>query len=468
MVSLTRRASLNVLLGGASTAFAQRKKKPNLIVLFADDLGYGDIGSYGSPDVPTPHIDSIGRNGIRCTDGYVSAAVCSPSRAALLSGQYQQRFGHEFNSGPPEREAQVGFGLPAGVRILPQYLKDSGYTSAAIGKWHLGVRPGFHPMERGFDEFFGFLTGANDYATEGTDGGKAIASDEFPAELPPRRSKPIYRGKRPVDEDRYLTDAFASEATSFISRNREKPFFLYLAFNAVHTPLHATGKYLDRFANIENERHRYLAAMTASMDDAVGSVLRSVRQSGIENDTLIFFLSDNGCPELTGAGTNGPLSGEKVTYYEGGIRVPFMVQWKGHLPANRTYTHPVVSRDILPTFLSAAGIVPAGQLDGVNLLPYFTGKTNRTPHEFLFWRAGQARAVRKGNWKLLEFGDGFTRLFDLSKDIGETQDLAGKFPDVVRDLRAAFGGWSASMKKAAWPPRYREITVNGTRLNWEL
>jgi arylsulfatase A-like enzyme len=456
------------MLAAASQAPAQRKKKPNLVLLFADDLGYGDIASYGSPDVPTPNIDSIGRNGVRFTDGYVSAAVCSPSRAALLTGRYQHRFGHEFNSGPPEREAEVGFGLPAEARIFPQYLKQAGYASAAIGKWHLGVRPGYHPLERGFDEFFGFLPGANDYVTEATTGGKAVDSGEFTAEIPPRRSKPILRGRKPVDEDRYLTDAFAAEAASFISRNREKPFFLYLAFNAVHTPLHATEKYLDRFANIENDRHRYLAAMTASMDDAVGAVLRSVRQSGLEDDTMIVFLSDNGCPEMTGAGTNGPLAGEKVTYYEGGIRVPFMMQWKGRIPAGRTYTQPVVSRDILPTFLAAAGLTAPTHFDGVDLMPHVTGKTSRAPHDFLFWRAGSARAVRKGNWKLLEFGDSFTRLFDLSKDIGETQDLAAKFPDVVRDLRAAHGGWSATMKKAAWPPRYREITVNGTRLNWEL
>ncbi len=458
-------------LAGAATAYGQRKRKPNLLLILADDLGYGDIGCYGSPDVPTPNIDSIAKSGIRFTDGYVSAAVCSPSRAALLSGQYQQRFGHEFNSGPPEREAEVGFGLPKGVRIFPQYLKAAGYTSAALGKWHLGVRPGYHPLERGFDEFYGFLPGANDYITTATNGGHAIESGEYSAHIKDRRDKPVMRGTRIVDEDRYFTDALGAEASAFIARNRENPFFLYLAFNAVHTPLHATENFLDRFAHIANERHRYLAAMTASMDYAVGNVLRTVRDSGLENDTMIVFLSDNGCPVVTGAGTNAPLSGEKVTYYEGGIRVPFLMQWKGQIPAGIGYGEPVVSRDILPTFLAAAGVAaPADTaFDGVDLLPFLTGKKKgQAPHETLYWRAGEARATRRGKWKLLEQGTRFTRLFDLSTDAGEKKDVSAAHPEIVHQLRAAWAGWNVRLRDPAWPPRYRELTVNGTTLNWEL
>jgi len=453
---LTRRGFLGALAAG---------RKPNLVLVLADDMGYGDIGCYGSKDVPTPHLDALARAGVRFTDGYVSCAVCSPSRASLLTGRYQQRFGHEFNSGPMEREAEVGFGLPVGEKILPEYLKSAGYRSMAIGKWHLGVRPGFHPLERGFDEFFGFLTGGNSFVTPRTAGRKLVASDGDQGRLA-ERADPIRRGKEPVAEDRYLTDAFADEAVRFIERNRARPFFVYLAPNAIHTPLHALEKYVDRVAAIANEKHRLLAAMTVALDDAVGLVAGKLKELGLERDTLFVFISDNGCPTTTGAGTNGPLNGEKVTYFEGGIRVPWMMQWPGRIPAGKVYREPVVSRDLLPTFLTAAGL-KAPAVDGVDLLPYLRGRKGR-PHEALFWRAGKARAVRKGKWKLVEFGEEFTGLYDLSVDLGETRDLSREQPGVLRELREAWAGWSRQMSPPAWPPRYRKLTVNGKELNWEL
>ncbi len=438
---MTRRVFLSALAAGP--------RKPNFVILLADDMGYGDIGCYGSTDVPTPHIDGLAREGTRFTDGYVSCAVCSPSRAALLSGRYQHRFGHEFNSGSVEREAEIGFGLPPGVKIAPEYLKAAGYRSMAVGKWHLGVRAGFHPLERGFDEFFGFLTGGNDFVTA----------------KPRERAAPIWRGRTEVVEDRYLTDAFAEEAAQFIERSKSAPFFLYFAPNAIHTPLQALDKYVDRVAGIPDRKHRMLAAMTVALDDGVGRVVSKLKELGLERDTLIVFLSDNGCPEETGAGTNGPLNGEKMTYYEGGIRVPFVLRWPGKVPAGKTYREMVVSRDLLPTMLAAAG-VKGPAMDGVDLLPYLN-KGGR-PHEVLFWRAGKARAVRKGKWKLLEFGEELLGLYDLAADIGETKDLSGANPEVVKELREAWAGWSGQMKPAAWPPRYREITVNGKKLNWEL
>ena len=467
-VMITRRAFVRTLPVAPLAALSQARRKPNLVVILADDMGYGDIACYGSPDVATPNIDSIAQNGTRFTDGYVSCAVCSPSRAALLTGCYQQRFGHEFNSGPIEREAQVGFGLPSSARIIPQYLKPAGYRSMAVGKWHLGARPGYHPQERGFDEFFGFLTGGNDFVIRRTPGARAVGADGEEPNIRAERRDPIRRGKDPVAEDRYLTDAFGDEAVRFIERNKNNPFFLYLAPNAIHTPLHATERYLDRFANIKNEKHRMLAAMTSALDGAVGALLAKLRETGLEKDTMLVFLSDNGCPVMTGAGTNGPLNGQKVTYYEGGIRVPFMMQWPGRIPAGKTYREPVVSRDILPTFLVAAGIAPPSSavFDGVNLLPFLNGKG--TPHDALFWRGGQGRAVRKGKWKLVEFGDSFSRLYDLSSDLGEKTDLAAKYPQVVKELRAAWNAWSAQMATPAWPPRYRKVTVNGVMLNWEL
>jgi arylsulfatase A-like enzyme len=464
---ITRRS---VLQAFALTPLAAQtaRRRPNLLVILADDMGYGDIGCYGSPDVPTPHIDSLAKGGTRFTDGYVSCAVCSPSRVALLTGRYQQRFGHEFNSGPPEREGQVNFGIPAEARILPQYLNPHGYRSAAIGKWHLGVRPGYHPLDRGFDEFYGFLTGGNAFVTKRTPGARAVAADGAGPNIPERRINPVFRNRDVVTEDRYLTTAFGAEAVRFIERNHANPFFLYLAFNAIHTPLHATEPYLDRFAGIRNEKHRMLAAMTAALDDEVGAVMSKLRERGIEKDTLVFFLSDNGCPVMTGAGTNGPLNGEKVTYYEGGVRVPFIAYWPGRIPAGKVYREPVVSRDIVPTFLKAADIgVGGANFDGVDLLPWINGRGG-TPHDALFWRAGQGRAVRIGNWKLVEFGDRYSHLYDLANDLGEKQDLSGRHPEQVRRLREAWKVWSAQMKPPAWPARYREVTVNGETINWEL
>jgi len=464
---MSRRVVLASLAGAWRQAVGQEARKPNLVVILADDMGYGDIGCYGSPDVPTPNIDALAKAGARFTDGYVSCAVCSPSRVALLTGRYQQRFGHEFNSGDAAREALVGFGLPASATILPQMLKPHGYRSAIFGKWHLGVRKGFHPLERGFDEFVGFLEGGNDFLTEKTPKGRIAKVRGEGEAMPKKRRAVLLRGTEPVEDEGYLTELFAAEAVRFISENRNRPFFLYVPFNAIHTPLQATAKYLDRFPNIRNEKHRMLAAMTSALDDAVGAILTKLREAGLERSTLVVFLSDNGCPVMTGAGTNGPLNGEKVTYYEGGIRVPFAMRWPGRIPAGEVYRQPVVSRDIVPTFLAAAGIRPPVEFDGVDLLPYLNGRAG-PPHDALYWRAGNGRAIRKGKWKLVEFGDTYSRLYDLSADVGEKADLSAKHPDVVSELRGMWKAWSDRMAKPAWPPRFREVTVNGETLNWEL
>jgi arylsulfatase A-like enzyme len=206
--------------------------------------------------------------------------------------------------------------------------------------------------------------------------------------------------------------------------------------------------------------------MTVALDDTVGAVLAKLKANNLDKITMVVFLSDNGCPVVTGAGSNGPLNGEKATYFEGGIRVPFLMQWPGRVPAGKVYTKPIVSRDIVWTFLDGARIAAPGVRDGVNLIPFLTN--GASPHEALFWRAGQGRAVRKGKWKLVEFGDRFSQLFDLESDLGERSDLSAKHPEVVKDLRAAWKKWSDEMAKPAWPPRFREITVNGVRLNWEL
>ena len=422
---LTRRQTLR-RFATAATAFAaqaQPARKPNLIVILADDLGYGDVGCYGSPDVPTPNIDSIAKAGVRCTNGYVTNAVCSPSRAALLTGRYQQRFGHEFNIGPAKREIAEKLGMPVTETTVADMLKKAGYRTGMVGKWHLGAIPEMHPMSRGFDEYFGFLHGANSYLVKSTPGGSKVAGlneERALAEIPVKRVNAVFRGREAAEEGDYLTDAFGREAAAFIERNKANPFFLYLPFNAVHEPLQATSKYLDRFANIKNERHRMLAAMTSAMDDNIGKVLAKLREHGLEKDTLVFFLSDNGCPTYTGAGSNGPLSGAKCTLYEGGIRVPFLVKWPGHVPAGKTEHRVVSSLDILPTFLAAAGAkAPADrEYDGVDVMPYLSGKNTKPLHAVLFWRMGPNAAVRKGDWKLIQIGQ-TSKLFDLKSDIGE-------------------------------------------------
>ncbi len=303
-MTITRRSALQFL--AAAPLAAQRQasaRKPNILVILADDMGIGDVGCFGGKEVATPHIDSIAAAGTRFTDGYVSCAVCSPSRAALLTGRYQQRFGHEFNSEQGGEDGAV-FGLPRPEKTLAQYLKPQGYRTAAIGKWHLGDVEGYFPQDHGFDEYFGFLEGADEYVIPGMKDARVLEGDGLP-----KRHHPMYRGKQEIQETRHLTDAFREEACAFIDRSRSQPFFLYFAPNAVHGPLQTIERYWDRFPDVKNPRRRMLAAMASGLDDAVGAVLERLRTYDLERDTLVFFLSDNGSPLSNGARSNGILNG---------------------------------------------------------------------------------------------------------------------------------------------------------------
>jgi arylsulfatase A-like enzyme len=422
-------------------------RKPNIVVILADDLGYGDIGVHGCKDIPTPHIDALAHDGVCCTSGYVSAPYCSPSRAALLTGRYQQRFGHEFNPALL-KDGGAGQGLHPGETTLAQRLKDTGYATALIGKWHLGEEEKFHPLQRGFQEFFGFLAGAHNY----------LHSDDI-------GYGPIYRGHDRVEFDGYLTDVLAREAVAFIDRNRDRPFYLHLAFNAVHTPLQAKEATLRKFASIKDPTRRTYAAMTALLDDGVGAVLGKLHDAGLDEQTLVFFLSDNGgaIGKFAANGSrNGPLRGSKGDTWEGGIRVPFLVRWAGHLPAGKIYDHPVIQLDIHATALAAAGveIKPEWKLDGINLLPFLAGEDRGEPHAALYWRFGEQMAIRMGDWKLVradlatnrEFGDIAPRpmLFNLTEDIGERKDQAAARPEKVREMLAAWQKWNAGLAPPAW------------------
>ncbi|MBI2927364.1 MAG: sulfatase [Verrucomicrobia bacterium] len=426
-------------LGGDLSA-AEAPRKPNLLLIVADDLGYAELGVQGGRDVPTPNIDSLAKNGVRFTSGYVSCPVCSPTRAGLMTGRYQQRFGHEFNPGPVQ-QASAKFGLALGEVTLPEQLKQLGYVTGMFGKWHLGFRPEFHPQKRGFNEFFGFLGGAHAYFDDGTGRG-------------PRGG--ILRGTNGVEEKRYLTEAFAREAVAFIERNKDRPFFVYLPFNAVHAPLQAPEPYLTRFAALKDDKRRTFAAMLSAMDEAGGRVLDKLRELKLEENTLVFFISDNGGPTPNTTSRNDPLRGRKGEVFEGGIRVPFFVQWKGHLPTGKVSDLPVIALDILPTAVAAAGgkVSPAWKLDGVDLLPYLTGRKSGRPHEALFWRFGPQHAVRKGDWKLVVTRDNARpQLFNLAKDISESTDLAANEPKKRKELQAAYAAWNRQLAEPKWAPQ---------------
>ena len=429
-----------VLTPAALSAADAAKTKPNIVILLADDLGYADLGFQGSKDIPTPNLDALAKSGVRCTHGYVSAPYCSPTRAGLLTGRYQTRFGHEFNPGAGEN-----MGLPLTETTLADRLKAAGYVTGWVGKWHLGNGAKLRPNKRGFDETFGFLGGAHPYF--------------------PEMGAAIFRGEEIVKEKEYLTDAFAREAVHFIDRHKQEPFFLYLAFNAVHTPMHATEDRLKKFDAIKDKQRHTYAAMTLGLEEACGRVLDKLRAEKLEENTLIFFFSDNGGPTMQGTTINGssnaPLRGSKRTTLEGGVRVPFVVSWKGRLPAGKTYERPIIQLDILPTALAAAGveIKPEWQLDGVNLLPYLEGKNAAAPHETLYWRFGEQMAIRRGDWKLVRYdpvadgGKGKAtppKLYNLAKDVGEATDLLAKEPEKVKELQAAWDRWNADLAKPLW------------------
>jgi len=437
---------LGLLVGSSDPVTFDRP--PNIVVIVADDMGYGDIGAYGGTDIPTPNLDALAAGGIRFTDAYVSGPYCSPTRAGLLTGRYPQRFGHEFNIGmqPPHRDV----GLPLDQTTMADRLKAAGYRTALFGKWHLGSAQRFFPTRRGFDEFFGFLTGAHSYI-----GASA-------------QMNPIFDGDQIVRTIPYLTDTLASRAVEFIQRNRSQPFFLYLAFNAVHTPSQATDRYLARVSGIADPQRRTYAAMLSAMDDGIGRALEALRTAHLEEQTLIFFFSDNGGPlesDWNGS-SNRPLRGDKATTWEGGIRVPFVMRWKGRLPEGRTDARPIIQLDVLPTALAAAGVAaqPNWHLDGVDLLPFLTGATSGAPHDALYWRLGGLMAIRIGDWKLVKMVQGGAsddpatltldgaELFNVRDDVGEKENLATRYPERVSQLAEAWKHWSSGLAPPGWPP----------------
>jgi arylsulfatase A-like enzyme len=409
-------------------------KPPNFILILADDLGYGDLGITGSKQIPTPHIESLAASGVRFTNAYVSSSVCAPSRAGLMTGRHPASFGFRDNLAPIQPGHDPEFvGLPLNQTTLAQRLKPLGYTTGLVGKWHLGELPKFNPLKRGFDEFWGYLGGAHDYFKAQPGGEKQMAG-------------PLVCNFKEPAPLTYLTDDQGDECVDFIRRHKERSFFLFASFAAPHSPMQATEEDLKRFEHIEDKLRRTYCAMVFRLDQNVGKILDEVRAQGIERETFVVFLSDNGGPSAPGMSNgsiNAPFRGSKTTVLEGGIRVPMILKWPATLPAGTTMDEMVSSLDIFPSFIGAAGgsIKPSEQLTGVDLLPFLAKKQAIAPHESLMWNYTVGSAIRTGDWKLIRLPDRLPMLYHLSADMGEQHDLALEQLDRTRSMLGELGRW---------------------------
>jgi arylsulfatase A-like enzyme len=438
----------------------QASPVPNILLIVADDAGYHDFSMQGNTNFPTPRIDALAASGVRFTSGYVCGAVCSPTRASIMTGRYQQRFGNESN--PPAPSTR---GLPTNEVTFATLLKSAGYATGCVGKWNLGELAQFYPTARGFDSFLGFLGPGRSYFP--------IAS--------PKTYEVITSNGVTLAESGYTTDRFGQAATNFIQKHATAPWFLYLCFNAVHSPLDPDPARINRLTNYTYPSTNRLmqAAVTLALDDNVGLVLDTLGALNISSNTLVLFLNDNG-GDPDWPSDNFPLRDAKTSLYEGGVRVPYLIRWPGHVPAGQVLTNPVISLDLLPTALAAAGMPgPTNRpLDGLNLLPLVTGQTNSLPRDTLCWRTmGRTlgySAVRKGDWKVhITDNSGFVQLFHLNPDgTGEYDDLATNNPAKVLELMAAFAQWEAKTVEPLWGqgvvPTINNPYLDSSDLGWSI
>jgi arylsulfatase A len=440
---MRRMALLTVVVLATISVGAQTQPRhssaPNVVLIITDDVGYGDFSSYGATDIRTPNIDRLAKDGVRFTDFYANGAVCSPTRAALITGRYQQRVAIENVLTPADKR-----GLPVTGRSLPQLLKDNGYATALIGKWHLGYQPEVGPNAHGFDYFFGFLSGAVNYYHHSMRNG----------------SPDLYENTTPVSEAGYLTDLLTRRSVDFIDRHAHRPFFLEVAYNAAHWPFQSPHHAPDAFPkdrdlfqgpdDATRPTRKDYAEILERADAGVGQILDAIDRQGLARKTLVIFTNDNGGEWLS---RNAPLFNRKGTLWEGGIRVAAMMRWPGHVPGGKTTRQVGITMDLAATILAATNtpVPQEARLDGIDLLPLV--QANAVVRErTLFWRflvpARQHRAVRHGNWKLMRDGEHLL-LFDLGKDPGERNDLAQKRPDLVASLRAQLGEWEAQVEADA-------------------
>ena len=420
-----------------------KNSKPNIILVVTDDQGWADVGFNGCTDIPTPNLDKMASEGMVFTNGYVTHPYCSPSRAGLMTGRYQSRFGHDCNM-PYHTENDGTIGTPRSEKMIPEALQQLGYRTCAIGKWHLGDHPTLHPNHQGFDYWFGFPGGGMNYWGKSTN---AIQT--------------IYRNgeKVPDSELSYLTDDFTNEAINFITKKDSKPFFIYLAYNAPHAPNQVTQRYLENTKHIEYPERSVYGAMVNGIDYCVGRIDSTLIANNIAKNTVIVYLSDNGGRK--DLADNRPFRGHKGQIFEGGIKVPFFIKWPLGIKPKQVYNNPIISLDLFPTFLSMAGgnVNDEKQLEGKNLLPYITQNIKHEPHDILFWRSvgGFEYAVRKGKYKLYKSAyKNSTLLFDLENDSYERYDIAAKHPEIVAQLHKAYKKWNAKNIQPQWMDPHSE------------
>ncbi|QHI70784.1 sulfatase family protein [Tichowtungia aerotolerans] len=417
--------------------------RPNVVLIYADDLGIGDVGAYGGSTIPTPYIDSIADNGVLCKQGYVTALQCGPSRAGLLTGRYQQKFGFEFNF-PIKRSFE--FGTPLSEVMIFSRLKKAGYRTGVVGKWHMGRGEGYCPWERDVDYFYGVLNGTSWYFPPFDWASKYLGLGD-PTDI--HRNDEIFIEK---DSD-YITEAFARECTGFIQRNKNKPFFLYAPFTAPHVPILYRERHVSRVAHIKDKKRREYAALVVALDDAVGRILDELKEQGVWGNTLLFFISDNGASSHDG-GSNAPFKGYKGSLWEGGIRTPYLVQWPEKLPVGKIYEDPVSTLDVAATIVVLAGQNPdVSSLDGVNLIPFLTSEASGAPHEFLFYKQfawNDSWGVRHGDWMLMGRKEGERLLYNLSRDPSESENLAMQYPELVDQLHGKWKQWNETTEPVSW------------------
>ena len=435
-------ATIAVLPASAS-AQKGNNRRPNVVLIITDDVGYGDLGSYGAPDVKTPNLDRLARDGVRLTDFYANGATCTPTRTGLISGRYQQRFGleHPLGAQPP---ADAERGLQPTGRSLPQLLKNNGYATALIGKWHLGWKSEFSPIAHGFDYFFGFKSGYVDYYQHTTGGDAPLKAD-------------LFENDRPVEVPGYMTDLITERSVRFIEQNSGRPFFLDVSYNAAHWPYQRpdepttardNARHLGPFDDPTSMRADYVA-MLERADQGIGRILEALDKAGLRENTVVIFTNDNGGEWLS---RNAPLFHHKGSVWEGGIRVPAIIRWPGRIRAGRVSGQVGITMDLTASILAATGtpVPPEARLEGVNLLPVLEGRAPEIERT-LFWRITGARtqqAVRSGEWKLLLDG-GRAMLFNLRADIGERNNLIGQRSDIARRLRPLLAAWQADVEAEA-------------------
>lgn len=439
--------SFVLLISGCEINKQKDKSNPNIILILTDDQGYLDVGFNGSNDILTPNIDNLAREGIVFSNGYVTHPYCSPSRAGIMTGRYQQRFGHEHNV--PFKPDDINLGTPLNEILLSDKMKSLGYNTYAIGKWHLGDNQKFLPHKRGFDKWFGFSGGSMNYWGNPSKNGRMQIQ---------RNDSIIESGNLT-----YLTDDFTNEALSNIRNNGDKPFFMFLSYNAPHSPDQTTIEHLKKTNHIEFGKRSVYGAMISAIDYGLGKINTLLSEMNIKDNTMIIFLSDNG--GRLDVANNGPFRGHKGMLFEGGIRVPFAISWPSRLKKNIIFDEPIISLDLFTTCMAAAGLIAkeSDKLDGINLLPYLEEKRkNKLQKRTLFWRVanGKEYAIRKGKYKLIQSAyKNKIMLFDLENDKMETNDIAKEMPAIVSELSEDYKNWNNELMPPLWDDPHMENVV---------